>query len=105
MGEGFGQVVIFTLDEQRYALRLSSVERALSAVDITPLPKAPQIVLGIINIQGEIVPVVNMRARFGLPERGMGLSDQIILARTTRRKVALVADERQRRHHDCARQG
>ena len=46
------QLVVFYLDDQQYALYLSVVERLVSAVEITHLPKAPDIVLGVINIQG-----------------------------------------------------
>src|SRR5881628_2852208 len=45
------QLVVFALDEQRYGLSLSSVERAARMVEITRLPKAPDIVLGVINVQ------------------------------------------------------
>lgn len=61
-------------------------------VETTPLPKAPEIVLGVVNFQGRIVPVVNLRTRFKLPQRAVSLSDQLIVARTPRRTVALVAD-------------
>jgi len=40
------QLVVFTLDDRRYGLPLSAVERAVRMVDVTPLPQAPQIVLG-----------------------------------------------------------
>lgn len=61
-------------------------------VEISPLPKAPEIVLGVINVQGRIVPVFNVRKRFRLPEREMSLSDQLIVAQTSRRTVAMLAD-------------
>lgn len=86
------QLVVFALDEQRYALDLSVVQRIIRAVEVTTLPKAPDIILGVINVHGAIVPVVNMRRRFRIPERELLLADQIIIARTTRRVVALVAD-------------
>lgn len=86
------QFVVFALDEQRYALHRSAVERIVHMVDVTPLPKAPEIVLGVINVQGQIVPVVNVRKRFRLSEREIDLSDQLILAHTSKRPVALVAD-------------
>jgi purine-binding chemotaxis protein CheW len=86
------QIVVFALDEQRYALPLSAVERVVRAVEVTPLPKAPEIILGVINVQGQILPVVNMRRRFRLPARAMGADDWLILARTSRRRVALIAD-------------
>ena len=86
------QLVMFTLDDQRYALRLSSVEQIVRMVEITPLPKAPEIVLGVVNIRGRVVPVFHIRKRFRLPERDIELSDHLIVARTKRRTVALVAD-------------
>jgi purine-binding chemotaxis protein CheW len=86
------QLVVFVLDEQRYALHLSAVERIVRAIEITSLPNAPEIVLGIINVQGQIIPVVNPRKRFRLSERELRLSDQLIIAHTSRRTVALVAD-------------
>ena len=86
------QLVVFTLDEQRYALHLSVVERIVKVVEVTPLPKTPEIVLGVINLQGRIIPAVNIRKRFGLPGRDVNLSDQLIIANTSRRTVALVAD-------------
>lgn len=85
-------LVLFTLDDQRYALHLSAVERAVRAVEVTPLPKAPDIVSGVVNVQGRIVPVINIRRRFHLPEQDLRLSDQIVIARTSNRIVAVIVD-------------
>lgn len=85
-------MIVFNLDEQRYALRLSAVERIVRIVEITPLPNAPEIVLGVVNVRGQVIPVVNMRKRFLLPDREVTLSDHLIIARTAKRTVALVAD-------------
>ena len=90
--EQFGSVVVFVLDGQRYALYLSAVERIARVVEITPLPKAPGVVLGVINVGGRIIPVVDIRKRFGLPAREINLSDQLVIASTSRRRVALVVD-------------
>lgn len=87
-----GQLVLFTLDDRRYGLPLSAVERVVRMVDVTLLPKAPQIVLGVVNVQGRVIPVVDLRRRFGLPERNFAFTDQLVIARTVRRPVALVAD-------------
>jgi len=85
-------LLIFTLDGQRYALRLASVERVVRAVAITPLPKAPEIVLGVLDLQGQVVPVINLRQRFRLPEREIRVSDQFIIARANSLSVALAVD-------------
>src|SRR2546427_2561726 len=86
------QLVVFTLGEQRYALKLDAVERVLRAAEISPLPNTPEIVMGVINIRGQIVPVINTRRRFLLPEREISLTDLFIMARTSKRNVVLVAD-------------
>ncbi|MBI4832815.1 MAG: purine-binding chemotaxis protein CheW [Candidatus Lindowbacteria bacterium] len=86
------KLVVFTLDGQRYALRLSAVERIVRAVEVTALPEAPDIVLGVVNVQGRVIPVLNIRKRFHLPERELSLTDQMIIARTSRRSVVLLID-------------
>jgi len=86
------QHLIFTLEGHRYTLPLPSIDRVVPAVYITPLPKAPEVVLGVINVQGQIIPVVNLRKRFRLPEREIEPSDQFIVAHTSHRVVALSVD-------------
>jgi purine-binding chemotaxis protein CheW len=85
-------LLIFTLDGQRYALRLATVERVVRAAAITPLPKAPEIVLGILDLQGQVIPVINLRKRFRLPEREIRSEDQFVVARTETLTLALVVD-------------
>ena len=84
--------IVFILDEQRYALHLSAVDRVVRMVHITPLPRTPDIVLGVVNIQGRVIPVINLRQRFNLPKREIALTDRLVFAHTKRRAVALVAD-------------
>lgn len=85
-------LLIFTLDGQRYALRLQAVQRVVRAAEITPLPEAPAIVLGILDLQGEVIPVINLRKRFRLPERGIRSEDLFVVARTQTLTLALVVD-------------
>ena len=56
------------------------------------MPKAPKIVLGVVNVQGKIIPVFNLRKRFGLRERETNLGDQLVIAHAAGRSVALVVD-------------
>ena len=85
-------MIVFTLEEPRFAIYLSAVERVVQSVEITPLPNAPEIVLGVINVHGQIVPVLDIRQRFRLPQRHLHIDDQFILANTSRRLVALCVD-------------
>jgi purine-binding chemotaxis protein CheW len=86
-------IVLFRLDDHRYALRLAAVTHVIRAVEITSLPDAPALVDGVIDVRGEIVAVFNIRRRLRLQERALHVDDQFILARTGARTVALVVDE------------
>ncbi|OIP90365.1 MAG: chemotaxis protein CheW [Syntrophobacterales bacterium CG_4_8_14_3_um_filter_58_8] len=86
------KLVTFSLDDRKFALYVSAVQRIIRVVEVTPLPKAPDIVSGIINMQGQVIPVFDIRMRFQLPAREVQLSDQMIIASTTKRTVALMVD-------------
>ena len=86
-------LVIFAIDDQRYALYLSAVDRVIPAIEIVHLPEAPDIVVGLINLQGRIIPVVDIRKRFGLPARELMHTDQFIISRTMNKSIAIIADK------------
>ncbi len=87
------EIVVFRLGAQRYALRLDVVRRVLPMAEFAPFPKAPEIVLGVLNVAGAWVPVLDVRRRFRQPGRAPLLDDQLILARLGSRDVALAVDE------------
>lgn len=89
------KAVVFSLDMQRYAMPLDGVERIVRAAEVTVLPQAPDIVLGVIDIEGRVLPVLNLRRKIGLPEREIGPDDQFLLARTRQRTVVLAIDAAQ----------
>ncbi len=86
------QLVGFILDSQNYAVPLAQVTRVVHAVAVTPLPNAPEIILGIINFSGRVIPVVDIRRRFRLPGRKTALYDHLIIARTAKRDLAFLAE-------------
>ena len=90
--ESAEQFVVFSLLNQRYGVPLTTTERVVRMVEIAPLPGAPEFVRGVINVQGAIVPVINLRRRFGLPDRAPGPGDQLLITCQGRRKFALHAD-------------
>lgn len=87
------RLVTFRLDRQRYALHLPVVERVLRMVAVSPLPRAPAIVLGVINFHGQVIPVLDLQRRFGLSSHNYVLSSTLLVARTNRRTMALPVDE------------
>jgi len=87
------QLVMFVVDGQRYALPLDVVERVTRSVEVTPLPEVPPIIQGAINLQGRVVPVLDLRKRFRLPAREIGTADHFVIARSSNGPVALPVDE------------
>jgi purine-binding chemotaxis protein CheW len=86
------EIVLFALDGQRYGLWAADVRELLRAVAILPLPRAPRIVEGVINLRGRVVPVLDFRGRFGLPRKDVEPSDHLIVAAVGPRLVAIRAD-------------
>ena len=84
--------LLFFIEEGRYALDVTAVERIVRAVDVTFVPDAPDFVRGLINVAGDIVPVIDMRRKLGLPIRDMELSDRFILINVAGRLRALLVD-------------
>ncbi len=86
-------IVVFILDQQRYAVPLAVVERVVQIAEITPLPGAPPAILGAINVHGQVVAVLDLRRHLGLRPRELMLSDELLLVRTAQRTMALLVDE------------
>lgn len=86
------QIVVFSLDELLYALPLQTVVRVIYAVETRHLPKAPEIISGIINVKGQIIPVADIRKRFGLVTREIDPDDRLIIADAGKRQIAILVD-------------
>lgn len=85
-------VVVFALDDVRFALSMNAVERVVRAVEVSPLPDAPVGVLGMVNVHGRIMPVHDVRVRFGIATREVRVTDHLVIARTATAEVAILVD-------------
>jgi len=85
--------VIFSLERQKYAIALDSVHRVVRAAHVTPVPNAPGIFHGVINLAGEVTQVINLRWRLGLPGWPVGVSDRFIICRSAGKTIVLVVDD------------
>ena len=86
------EVLLFTLEGQRYALPTQDVRELIRAVRLTPLPRAPAVIEGLLNLRGELLPVLDLRRRFRLPARPLSSMDHLIIAHAGARSVALRVD-------------
>jgi purine-binding chemotaxis protein CheW len=85
--------VLFRIDRQHYALPLDHVIRAVRMVALTLVPDVPNSVLGVINMSGQIVPVIDLRRLFGQPGRHPELQDILLIVQVHGQTVAIVVDE------------
>jgi purine-binding chemotaxis protein CheW len=86
------ETLLFELAGQRFAVPLSGVIELTRACALQSLPNAPGLVLGVLNLRGAIVPVLDLRRRFGLPETALEVSDYFVFAQVAERRVALRVD-------------
>ena len=91
-----GKHLIFQLEERGYGIPILTVNEIIGIMDITPIPKAPQFIKGIINLRGKIIPVMDLRLKFGMPEKDYDEQTCIIIVNvryeSTIRQIGVVVD-------------
>jgi purine-binding chemotaxis protein CheW len=85
-------IIEFSLGSERYGLESSFVREVYPLKDFTPLPGVPSYILGIVNVRGQILPVVNLKKFFSLPEKGLGEMNKVIIIRNDNMEFGIVAD-------------
>jgi purine-binding chemotaxis protein CheW len=84
--------VTFKLDNETYGVNVMQVQEVLRMTDIAPVPGAPDYVLGIVNLRGNVVTVVDTRARFGLPPGELTDATRIVIIETDKIIVGIQVD-------------
>ncbi len=92
MTENTDKLLCFVLDERMFALPVKQVVMVSRAVAVTTVPDASSLFYGVIDVHGDIVPVINLRQRFALPAKSISIADRFIIVDSGKRKLALVAD-------------
>lgn len=80
-GAGQGQFLTFRLATEEYGIDILSVQEIKGWSGATPLPESPPYLLGVINLRGSVVPIVDLRRRFGLAQAEFGPTTVVIVAR------------------------
>ncbi len=86
------QCVTFRLDDEIYGINVMLVQEVLRITDIAPVPGAPSYVVGIINLRGNVVTVIDTRMRFGLPPREMDDATRIVIIEAEKQTVGIIVD-------------
>lgn len=86
------ELISFTVGSEEYGLELFRVKEVIRVPRITWLPKAPRFVKGIISLRGQVIPIVDLREKFGLPPAEQTGSTRIIVVEMNGRSVGVVVD-------------
>ena len=86
------QIVVCELADEHYGLDIARVFEIIRNQPITPVPRAPSFVKGVINLRGRIIPVVDLRGRFGMPEAEPTKETRIVVAESASTRVGLIVD-------------
>jgi purine-binding chemotaxis protein CheW len=86
------QFVTFILMDEVYGINVMQVQEVLRVTEIAPVPGAPSYVLGIVNLRGNVVTVIDTRKRFGLASTELNDSSRIIVIESERQVVGILVD-------------
>jgi len=92
-GDRMVQLVCFKLADEEYALEITRVQEVIKFQAVTPVPQMPSFVLGVVNIRGNVIPVFDLRDKFGLPSREFDQNTKILVVDFGGVMVSVVVDE------------
>lgn len=84
------QLVIFELGAENFGIDIASVEGINKMLEITKIPKAPDYMLGITNLRGSVLPVIDLQKRFGMPVQEQTSETRIVVANMDGVKIGMV---------------
>ena len=86
------QWVTFRLDNETYGINVMQVQEVLRYTEIAPVPGAPDYVLGIINLRGNVVTVIDTRSRFGLQPAEVSDNSRIVIIEAEKQVIGIMVD-------------
>lgn len=86
------QLITFMLANETYGLESEYIREVYPLKEFTPLPGVPRYVLGIINVHGQIIPVIDLKKLFSLPEQGLTELNKVIILQNEQMEFGILAD-------------
>jgi purine-binding chemotaxis protein CheW len=87
------ELLTFRLSDEVYAIDILKVEEIIRLIDVTPIPRAPKLVKGVISLRGAIIPIIELKRRMGLKETTVGKKNRIIITGLDQGLMGFVSDE------------
>jgi purine-binding chemotaxis protein CheW len=89
---GTMQLVSFTLAKELYGIEITKVREIILITDITRIPETPSFVKGLINLRSSVIPVIDLRVRFGMPEGDLTDESRIVVVQACGKTIGIVVD-------------
>ena len=86
------QVVSFKLGSEEYGVDIAQVQEINRMVAVTHVPRAPQFMEGVINLRGQLIPIIDLRTRFGMPRAEHTKNTRIVVTEIASKRVGMVVD-------------
>lgn len=87
------QFIVVKFDHEQYGINIQNVQNIVRMINITRVPNAPDYIKGVINLRGEIIPVMSVRKKFSLEDDVYTNSTRIIIVKVEGHAIGLVVDE------------
>ncbi|WP_434511551.1 chemotaxis protein CheW [Desulfitobacterium sp. AusDCA] len=87
------QYIIFTLGEQEYGIDISNTQKILRIPQITNMPNLPAFIEGVINLRGKIIPVIDLKKKFGLAQTQRGIDNRLLILDFEGTKIGIIVDD------------
>ena len=82
----------FYVQDEQYGIDISRIKEIIAPINITHIPNTPNYLKGVINLRGSIIPVVDIRLKFGLEERDMDMNTAIVIYEVTNASIGFIVD-------------
>jgi purine-binding chemotaxis protein CheW len=86
------QVVSFRLGSEEYGVDIAQVQEIIRMVEVTRVPRAPHFMEGVINLRGQLIPIIDLRTRFSMPRIPATKSTRIVVTEIGIKKVGIIVD-------------
>ena len=87
-----GKYLTFVLDREEYGIEILKVREIIGMIDVTPVPQVPHYIKGVINLRGKVIPVADLRLKFGMDEKGYDEATCIIVLDVSGKQIGAIVD-------------
>ena len=86
------QLVSFRLGDEEYGIEITKIQEIILMGDITRVPQTPDYIKGLINLRSNVIPILDLRLRFGMPESAIGDETRIMVVNVVGKTIGLIVD-------------